>query len=100
MANHFSIFTTTELDVARVAVAGEIDLSAGPGIAGHMATLLADEVLTIIVVDLLNASFIDARGVGLLITWKNRTEAAGKSLCVVGACGQVEWVFKMAHVGD
>jgi ABC-type transporter Mla MlaB component len=57
-------------------------------------------VLATIVIDLLNASFIDATGVGALVKAKNKAQAAGLALDVVGVHGQIAQVFALVGFRD
>jgi anti-sigma B factor antagonist len=100
MVRRFSIFITSDAQTARIGLTGEIDLSASPELFVHTTTLLGNEALTTIVVDLSDASFIDATGIGAIIFLKTRAEAAGRTVRVVGAHGQIARVFELLHLGD
>jgi anti-sigma B factor antagonist len=100
VADSFSIFSTFQGDVVRVCVSGEIDLAAAPSLVQHVGALVDCGVPTTIVIDLLNASFIDASGIGALVQLRNRTDAAGRALCVVGVRGQIARVFALVGVAD
>jgi anti-anti-sigma factor len=66
----------------------------------HVAGLVDHGVLATIVIDLLNASFIDATGVGALVKAKNKAQAAGLALDVVGVHGQIAQVFALVGFRD
>jgi anti-sigma B factor antagonist len=100
VADPFSIFSTFQGDVARVCVSGEIDLAGAPSLVEHVGALIDGGVQTTIVIDVLNASFVDASGVGALVQLKTCAEAAGRALCVVGVHGQIARVLALVGVAD
>lgn len=85
-----------EPSAAVIHVAGEIDLSNAP----ELQTLLLDAIGEDprIVVDLTDVSFLDACGLGVLVSAKRRAERAGGLMyltCVHGACKRVIEVCKL-----
>jgi anti-anti-sigma factor len=81
--------------VHRVAVSGELDLASSPVLAARLAALVAAEPGPIDV-DLAAVSFIDARGLGVLVAAHARcNDAGGPGLRLVGASRPARRLFEL-----
>jgi anti-sigma B factor antagonist len=72
---------------------GELDLATAPAL--EEALTRAVQSRTEITVDLSRCSFIDARGVRVLVNSARTLDAESRKLRVVGLCGQPERIFSM-----
>jgi len=90
----FGITTSIDGSTARVALIGEIDLAAVPAIQDCARTLLTDDLIRDVEVDLSAATFIDSSGVGALIGGRKLAARQGKTCTLTGIHGRV------AHVLD
>jgi anti-anti-sigma factor len=81
--------------VHRVAVSGELDLASSPVLAARLAALVAAEPRSIDV-DLAGVSFIDARGLQVLVAAHGRCNGDdGPGLRLVGASHPVRRLFEL-----
>lgn len=99
MEPRFSVDESGQGDAVHVALAGEIDLVAGPEIRDRVGRLLAGEA-TEVVVDLSRVTFLDSSGIGVLVACWRLANAGGKTFRAVNAHGNAAQVLEMTGVGD
>lgn len=63
--------------IARLTVAGDIDLATAPILGVRLLTVMADHSPAVIDVDLAEVSFLDCSGIGVLVAARNAGEQAG-----------------------
>jgi anti-anti-sigma factor len=89
-----SIATRVDLGVARVQLAGELDVNTAPLVADQLTRLVAEGV-TSVVVDVANLTFVDSTGLRAILAGREKLQAEGASLVLEGASGVVERVLDM-----
>jgi anti-anti-sigma factor len=89
-----SIATRVDEGVARVQLAGELDVNTAPLVADQLTRLVAEGV-TSVVVDVANLTFVDSTGLRAILAGREKLQAEGASLVLEGASGVVERVLDM-----
>lgn len=92
----FSVRTTSQNGVARLALRGELDMSVTDLLVERLATFEGDGVSSI-VLDLRDLSFVDASGLHVLLRARKRAEANGHQFRVVGASQAARRVFEITR---
>jgi anti-sigma B factor antagonist len=82
--------------VARVALSGELDLASTPIFQEHLARSEQDDV-TAIMLDLRDLSFLDSTGLHAFVLARERAEANGRRLVVVGASASSQRMFDLTQ---
>lgn len=83
----------------RLACTGEVDLATAGGLAGALLTAVtAAPPPAVVVVDLGGVGFLDAAGIGALLTGRTHAADRGVGWRVLGAHGTVRTVLDMAGV--
>lgn len=77
-----------------VAAAGEIDVATGPKLRDSLDAAI-DRGTDLVVVDLLDVSFIDSTGLGVLIRTSKRIEEAGGGLRLVASEPRILKLFEI-----
>lgn len=72
---------------------GELDLYTGPELRRPLIEITESDAAAQVLVDLTGVTFIDSSGLGVLIGGLRRLRAAGGTLAISGATGQVEQVL-------
>jgi anti-sigma B factor antagonist len=75
----FDVHVTEQSEYVVVQVAGEIDLVTAPVLQRHLDTATASNRPTV-VIDLSATTFLDARGVGVLVATRKQVAQAGSRL--------------------
>jgi anti-sigma B factor antagonist len=84
--------------VATVTAAGEVDLSAAPGLAASIATALVTPGISTVLVDLSGVTFLDSSGIGELLKGRRSADEVGVAYRVTGAAGMARRVLEMTGV--
>ncbi|WP_051341343.1 STAS domain-containing protein [Azospirillum halopraeferens] len=86
-----------ERDFVRFRLRGRLTAQDGDGIRAVIAEIkrLPDRRCLI---DLTELEFIDSAGIGMLLVTNGETMAAGKSLALAGAAGQVQRVIALTQI--
>jgi anti-anti-sigma factor len=90
----FSVRSDLRNGVARVVVQGELDLGAVPILDEHL-TLLEQDGVKAIILDLRDLSFIDPTGLRALLEASSRAANDGHRLAIVGAPDQARRLFEI-----
>ena len=88
-----------ERDAVCVAPAGEIDLSNVSAVDDHLQRLLEAGARNL-VLDLRQVTFMDSRGLGLILQWNELADQQGIAFTVIQGPPQVARVFELCGVGD
>jgi anti-anti-sigma factor len=92
-------FAETESDgIARLALSGDLDMSATFRLEPALDRLLSSGRVGQVVLDLGGVDFVDSSGLGLLLTAYERSREAGTAMAIVGPSPEVERVFRLAGV--
>ena len=94
----FSISTSTEGNLAQVALAGEVDLAAVPTVRDQVDACLLGAVISDVVIDLSEVTFLDSSGISVLIGCLRQAREAGKALRVINIEGRAKEVLDMTGV--
>ena len=81
-------------NVATIALSGELDLETVPVLEEHLVRIEADGV-AVIVVDLVELTFMESLGVHAFIAARERAFANGRQLLLLGAKPSVRRVFEL-----
>jgi anti-anti-sigma factor len=103
MTSNSMVITTHRPDTGtvRVAVAGEVDLATAPQLRlAVMAAIDGSDGCEQIEVDLTRTTFLDARGVGVLLETHTAAELAGIGLVVHNPRGIVRRILAVLDVAD
>jgi anti-anti-sigma factor len=95
----FSFDETGRDGVARLALSGDLDMSATFRLEPALDRLLEGGVREV-VLDLSGVSFVDSSGLGLLIATNERAREAGVPMAIAGAGPEIQRVFRVAGVAD
>jgi anti-sigma B factor antagonist len=98
VAASYTIDRIVGAGVARLDLAGEIDLAAKADLHAHVSAALADDTTSAVIVDLAAVTFLDSSGIGALVGCAHLAAGADKALRVVGARGQVADVLDLTGV--
>lgn len=90
----FSVRSDLRNGVARVVVQGELDLGAVPALDEHL-TLLEQDGVKAIILDLRDLSFIDPTGLKVLLGASSRAANDGHRLAIVGAPDPARRLFEI-----
>ena len=94
-------FETQQGDgVARVALFGELDMSATFSVETELDRLLDREQVRRLVLDLRGVSFLDSTGLRLLVQTDARAREGGVELALVRARSEVHRVFELAGLAE
>lgn len=93
MDTPFGIDAYVDGSTAHVVLIGEIDIAAVPAIRECAQSLLGDERIRSVVVDMSGTTFIDACGVGALIGGRRLAARNGKDCTIIGVQGRVARVL-------
>jgi anti-sigma B factor antagonist len=85
--------------VTVVCLAGELDLASAPQVQTTLQGALELGARSV-VIDLSRVTFIDARGIGLIVGARRSATQRGATLGVSGVEGQVAQVFALAGLGE
>lgn len=95
MNDEFRVSTrVTDSDQLIVSVAGELDAATGPHFSDAVAASANGESRCVI--DLSEATFMDASGIRAVLECRQRMEARGATLTLAGVHGEVEQVLQLA----
>ncbi len=86
--------------VARVIVAGEIDMSARDTLLAAVTGVVLAEDVQVIELDFTRVPLLDAAGIGTLLTIRNAAADRGKTVRVSGAVGLTRRVMEIAGVAE
>jgi anti-sigma B factor antagonist len=87
-------------DIARLALAGEMDLSVQEQVRRALAALLAPDTPTRVEIDVSGLEFIDSTSIGMLVGARQGARAAGCDLVVTCPRGMVLRVLEITGVLD
>lgn len=90
------VTTPASAQVRHVRLFGELDLAGAP----ILTERLVEAAGSTVELDLAGLTFIDAAGVGSLVTARNRIEASRNHLSVFGATGHVKRVLEILELAD
>lgn len=95
----FAVGVTEQSDAVVVHVAGEVDIVTAPVLQRHLDVALSAG-RPLVVIDLAETTFLDARGVAVLVRARQRVVAAGGRLVVRRPPALVRRVLKLADQLD
>jgi anti-anti-sigma factor len=95
----FGVSVTEHADGAVVQVEGEVDIVTAPVLQRHLESVIAASRPTI-VIDLAETTFLDARGVGVLVAARKQIVAYGGRLVVRRPPPLVRRVLELAEQID
>jgi len=95
----FNVAVTEQAEGVVVRVAGEIDIVTAPVLKRHLESAIAAGRPTV-VIDLAQTTFLDARGVGVLVTTRKRITDAGGRLVLRSPPPLVRRVLEVADQLD
>lgn len=84
--------------VVTVAVAGEVDLPAGPIVDKAISEAVAAAGVTTVQVDLSDVQFLDSSGIGMLLKGRRSADAHRVEFQVIGAHGITERILRLTGV--
>ena len=88
MDRPFTMIDSVEDSVARLVIAGDVDLAVLSPIREAVTRCLADEACTALTMDLSGVTFIDSSGLGVLVASRREAREAAKRFQVTGATGR------------
>jgi anti-sigma B factor antagonist len=95
----FSVAVTEQAEGAIVRVAGEVDIVTAPVLHRHLESVIAASRPTV-VIDLSDTTFLDARGVGVLVATRKQIVRYGGRLVVRHPPPLVRRVLELAEQAD
>lgn len=95
----FNVVLTEQADGAVLRVIGEVDIVTAPVLERHLESVIASSRPTI-VIDLVETTFLDARGVGVLIGARKQINGYGGRLLVRRPPPLVRRVLELAEQND
>jgi anti-sigma B factor antagonist len=95
----FSVSVETTERCAVVSVVGEVDVATAPGLRDQLNESMALG-LPILVVDMLQTTFLDSTGLGILIETMKETESRGTSLRIVASDPRLLKVFTITGLTE
>lgn len=95
----FNVVLTEQADGAVLRVIGEVDIVTAPVLERHLESVIASSRPTI-VIDLVETTFLDARGVGVLIGARKQINSYGGRLVVRRPPPLVRRVLELAEQND
>lgn len=84
----------------RIALAGELDLSAVPFLEEVVELALLDPRVEMVVLDMAEATFLDSSALGALVRGRRAATAGGRRFVVVNANGHVRRVLDITGVAE
>lgn len=84
--------------VVTVAVAGDVDLSAGPLVDKAISEAVATAGVTAVQVDISDVQFLDSSGIGMLLKGRRSADAHQVGYRVTGAHGITERILRLTGV--
>ena len=94
----FSFAETQSDGIARLALSGDLDMSATFRLEPALDRLLSSGQVGELVLDLGAVEFVDSSGLGLLLATNERSREAGTAMAIVGPSPEVQRVFRLAGV--
>jgi anti-sigma B factor antagonist len=94
MAKPLRLSTSQHGGTVTVTVAGELDAATSPGLKSYLNQILLAEPSQVII-HLSNCSFIDAGGLGTLVTFKNRAKLQHTALLLGGIPARMLRLMKL-----
>ena len=94
-----SVASEQESDAVSLRVGGELDLATCPVLSEEVESVFVGDPATILV-DLCDVTFIDSRGIAVLLATLTRCEAEGRELRVTTASNQVRRVLELTGVAE
>ena len=82
--------------VARISLSGELDMASAPTLQEHLARSEQDDIKEIMV-DLRDLSFLDSTGLHAFVQAKERAEANGRRLILVGTRASSRRMFELTQ---
>ncbi|PZG11124.1 STAS domain-containing protein [Nonomuraea aridisoli] len=76
--------TTRRADTLTVSLSGELDIATTEALRGHLLTLLREAGQARLVIELSRLSFIDAAGLGILISVRNQARRQQTPMRIAG----------------
>lgn len=95
----FSVSVGTTERCAVVSVVGEVDVATAPGLRDQLNESMTFE-LPILVVDMLQTTFLDSTGLGILIETMKEAESRGTSLRIVASDPRLLKVFTITGLTE
>lgn len=95
----FTVAVTEQAEGAVVRVAGEVDIVTAPVLQRHLDSVIAASRPTV-VIDLSETTFLDARGVGVLVATRKQVAGYGGRLVVRRPPPLVHRVLELAEQVD
>jgi anti-sigma B factor antagonist len=92
--------TIDDADPGRIALAGELDLSAVPCLEEVVEQALTDPRVALVVLDMARATFLDSSALGALVRGRHTAAAGGPRFVVVNATGHVRRVLDITGVAE
>jgi anti-anti-sigma factor len=86
-------------DMARVAIAGEVDMMTAPVLGLRLTTVLGQRSLAALDVDLADVTFMDCAGVGVLIMVRANAARTGCRMRLVNGVGTVARLLGLTDTG-
>jgi anti-anti-sigma factor len=93
-ASPFTSRTESRNGVARISLSGELDLATAPGLDDQIALAEAPGI-TGIMLDLRNLTFVDGAGLRSFLAARDRADANGHRLVLVGASPSARRLFRL-----
>ena len=94
----FSFAETLSDGIARLALSGDLDMSATFRLEPALDRLFSSGDVGELVLDLSGVDFVDSSGLGLLLTTNERSRDTGTAMTIVGPSQEVRRVFRIAGV--
>jgi anti-sigma B factor antagonist len=95
----FDVERRLEPDRVILALRGELDLSSAPQLAAELARAEADQVRTILVLDVDELSFVDSSGLRVILAAHERALAEGdRAFALTAGSRQVKRLLEIAGV--
>ncbi len=99
MAEHFFIRDRRITDWTVVAIGGELDVATAPALRSHLSDLIANG-RTRLVLDLAQLRFLDASGLGILVSTLGRLREHGGSLRLVNVHPRIRRLLGIVRLTD
>jgi anti-sigma B factor antagonist len=93
------VLQSSEPQVSRVAVSGEIDLNSSDELAALLASA-ASNAPALLEIDLSAVSFMDSQGLHLLLQAHHRAVSAGRRVLIANPSNVVRRLFEVSGVGQ
>jgi anti-sigma B factor antagonist len=96
---HFNVSLTEQADGAVLRVSGEVDIVTAPVLHRHLESVVAAS-RPVVVIDLSETTFLDARGVGVIVAARKQVGAYGGRLVLRRPPPVVRRVLELADQLD